>query len=483
MRLTLPAAKRKQAFCGRAPRHHLNPVPGRAILRVQFRAILAAQDEKGLSMKWMIAAAAAIAIGMASAHAALSADEQKIRDAVAARETEAISYLERVVNIPSGTMSHDGVRAVGAVFSKSFSDLGFETRWEDFPAEMNRAGHLIAKHEGARGRKILLIGHLDTVFESDDGAVAYRRDGDTAHGPGVADMKGGDVVVLFALKALADAGALDGASIEVVFTGDEEFTGKPIDVSRASLIDAAKRADVALNFEGGEEGVAVTSRRGASGWRLTTSGKRNHSSTVFSDEVGAGAIYEAARIVSAFYEKLRKEKYLTFNVGAIVGGSDVDYDPEANKGSAFGKTNVVAQKAVVDGDLRFISEEQKETARNAMRKIVDKHLPLTGAEIEFIDSYPAMSPTTGKRRVAGFLFRGEEDLGYGPVVGNDPALRGAADISFAAPHVAASMDGLGPMGEGDHTPEELLDLASLREATERAAILIYRLTREDAPAF
>lgn len=430
----------------------------------------------------LIIAAAFCALGSA-AHAELSSTENSIRAAARAREGEAISFLEKTVNIGSGTMSKAGVRAVGAEFSTAFSDLGFDVLWEEFPGEMNRAGHLIARREGARGNRILLIGHLDTVYESEDGAAAFTRKGDKAYGPGVEDMKGGDVVALFALKALADAGALDGASIEIVFTGDEEFTGKPIEISRASLIEAAKRSDVALNFEGGEKGVAVTSRRGASGWRLTTSGKRSHSSGIFREDVGAGAVYEAARIVNEFYGKLRKRKYLTFNVGAIVGGSDVDYDFDANKGTAFGKTNVVAQKAVVDGDLRFISEEQKGKARATMRKIVVKHLPLTGAEIEFIDSYPAMPPTKGNEALLAFYSKMSDDLGYGPVAGNDPAARGAADISFAAPYVKASMDGLGPIGEGGHTPEESLELPTLREATERAAILIWRLTQENAPQF
>lgn len=431
----------------------------------------------------LLALAAFFALSALPASAALSPEEQKIRDAVAARETEAIAFLEKTVNIGSGTMSHVGVKAVGAEFSEAFEELGFTVRWEDFPPEVNRAGHLIATREGAHGKKLLLIGHLDTVFESEDGAVAFRRDGDIGYGPGVNDMKGGDVVALFALKALADAGALDGAAIEIIFTGDEEMTGKPIATSRASLIDAAKRADIALNFESGEDGVAVTSRRGASAWRLATSGKRAHSSGVFSADVGAGAIYEAARIIDDFYASLHKQKYLTFNVGAIVGGSDVQYDFDANKGSAFGKTNVVAQKAVVDGDLRFISEQQKEKARSAMRKIVARHLPLTGAEIEFIDSYPAMAPTAGNAALLALYSGVSTDLGGATFVANDPLQRGAADISFAAPYVDAALDGLGPTGEGGHTPVESINLKSVREATERAAILIYRLTREDAPDF
>ncbi len=433
-------------------------------------------------MKRMLMAAAWACMTTA-AGAALTADEEKIRAAAAAQESEAVEFLERIVNIGSGTMSHAGVRAVGAEFSQALTALGFDVRWEEFPPEINRAGHLIATREGSSGRKLLLIGHLDTVFEAADGAAAFRRDNDTAYGPGVEDMKGGDVVMLYALKALADAGALDGAAIEIVMTGDEELTGKPVEISRKSLIEAAKRADVALNFEGGEDGVAVTSRRGASGWRLTTSGKRNHSSTIFSKDVGAGAIFEAGRILDEFYEKVRGEKYLTFNPGVILGGSDVNYDADANKGDAFGKTNVVAQKVVVDGGLRFISEAQKERTRAKMRKIVDKHLPLTGAEIEFEDSYPAMSPTRGNEALLNFYSGVTTDLGYGPVVGNDPAARGAADISFAAPYVSASMDGLGPVGEGGHTPEESLDIPSIRKATERAAILIHRLTQQDAPEF
>ncbi|MEZ5920285.1 MAG: M20/M25/M40 family metallo-hydrolase [Parvularculaceae bacterium] len=417
------------------------------------------------------------------ASAALSPKEQEIRDAVSASADEAVGFLEKVVTTGSGTMSHDGVRAVGAEFSEALAELGFKTSWETFPPEINRAGHLIAVREGARGKKLLLLGHLDTVFEAADGAAAFRREGDKAYGPGVEDMKGGDVVLLYALKALADAGALDGASIEIVLTGDEELTGKPVEVSRKSLMEAAKRADVALNFESGEPGVAVTSRRGASGWRLTTSGKRAHSSGIFSDDTGAGAIFEASRILDEFYEKVRGEKYLTFNPGVILGGSDVGYAPDDNKGEAFGKTNVVAQKLVVDGGLRFISEEQKEKARAKMRKIVAKHLPQTGAEITFEDSYPAMSPTKGNEALLGFYSAVTSDLGYGPVVGNDPAARGAADISFAAPYVEASMDGLGPIGSGGHTPNESLDLPTVREATERAAILIYRLTQDGAPAF
>lgn len=425
----------------------------------------------------------ALFLGCRAMAAGLSGPEAQIAADVGANFDAELKFLETVVNINSGTMNHQGVRATGEKFASALRKLGFDTEWEDLPETLNRAGHLHARLQGAQGNRILLLGHLDTVFEADGADQKFRLDGDKAWGPGVSDMKGGDVVILYALKALNDVGALDGAQIEITFTGDEELPGKPVEISRKSLVQAAKRADVALNFEGGEEGVAVTSRRGSSGWRLTTTGLRSHSSGIFSDDVGAGSVFEAARILDAFYEKLRKEKYLTFNPGVIVGGTDVEYDPETNKGAAFGKTNVVSQKTVIDGGLRFISDEQLQKAREKMRAIVAENLPHTGATIEFIDSYPAMSPSKGNDALLAVFSQLSEDLGYGPAAGNDPAKRGAADVSFAAPYVAASMDGLGVRGEGAHTLKEYMEVPSLKEATVRAAILIYRLTREDAPRF
>lgn len=420
--------------------------------------------------------------GSAEGAGALSAEEMAILARVEANFDESIAFLEEVVNINSGTMNFEGVREAGHAFTEPFEAIGFDAGWIE-QEKANRAGHFRAVRKGGAGNKLLLIGHLDTVFEPDGDFLEWKRDGGKATGPGVVDMKGGDVVMLYALKALDDLDLLGDAGITVIMTGDEEMSGKPISVSRKDLVEAAKRADVALNFEGGAVGEVVTSRRGASGWRLTTTGVRAHSSGVFSEEVGAGAIFEMGRILNDFYEALSGEEYLTFNPGVIVGGTDVQYDPDATRGSAFGKTNVVAQKAVADGGLRFISEEQKEAARAKMREIVTAHLPKTGAEIAFEDSYPAMSPTDGNLALLAVVSDVSEDLGQGPLKGNDPAKRGAADISFAAPHVPASMDGLGPLGAYGHTPQEELDIASVRAATARAAVLIYRLTREDAPKF
>ena len=393
-------------------------------------------------------------------------------------EGESIAFLEKVVNINSGTLNQEGVKAVGTEFDKAFSEIGFATQWIAMPEEMNRAGHLFASLDGDKGKKLLLIGHLDTVFEENSPFQQFERINDSmAYGPGANDMKGGDVVVLYALKALSELNLLKKASITVAFTGDEESTGKPLSISRKSLIEAGKKADIALGFETATGfNNATIARRGASGWRVETQGKRAHSSGVFNDRVGAGAIFEMSRILNAFYEDVRGEEYLTFNPGTLLGGTFVEYDKQTSSGSVFGKTNVVAQKAIVNGGLRFISEEQKETARAKMREIVSQNLPQTSSSITFTDSYPAMGPTEGNQALLEVLSQVSEDLGFGTVTGYDPGRRGAADISFVADYTDG-LDGLGTMGSGAHTPQETVNLKTINALIQRAAILIYRLTR------
>ena len=408
----------------------------------------------------------------------LNRTERKIIDKVKSLDQESISFLEKVVNINSGTLNQKGVREVGEIFRTAFNEIGFQTEWINMPEQMNRAGHLFATVAGDKGKKLLLIGHLDTVFEENSPFQSFERINDSmAYGPGANDMKGGDVIALYALKALADLNLLQRASITVAFTGDEESTGKPLSISRKALIEAGKKADIALGFETATSFENATiARRGASGWSVETKGKRAHSSGVFNERVGAGAIFEMSRILNAFYEKVRGETYLTFNPGTLMGGTFVSYDKQTSSGEVFGKTNVVAQTALVNGGLRFISEEQKENARAKMRAIVSQNLPHTSASISFTDSYPAMGPTAGNQAVLDILSEVSQDLGFGPVSGYDPGRRGAADISFVADYTDG-LDGLGAMGNGAHTPQETVNLKTMNALIQRAALLIYRLTR------
>ena len=405
----------------------------------------------------------------------LNKTERRILDRVGQNHEAALTFLEQVVNMNSGTLNQAGVRAVGQVFETEFNAIGFDTKWIDMPEKMNRGGHLFAETKGDKGKRLLLIGHLDTVFEEDSPFQKWELNDTIAYGPGTVDMKGGDVVMLYGLKALNELGLLKNAQIIVALHGDEERTGKPIDISRRDIIEAAKRSDIALGFEPSSGyNLATVARRGSSSWQLEVKGKRAHSSRIFSEKTGAGAIFEASRILHEFYVQLSEEELLTFNPGMILGGTFVNYDQKESRGDAFGKNNVVAQTVTVTGGLRFITEEQKESARKRMKKIVDQNLPHTSATISFIDSYPSMKPTEGNYSVLRVLDQVSRDMEQGEVLAYDPGKRGAADISFVAEYIDG-LDGLGTMGGGSHTPEEYLNLTTFEDLTIRTALLIYRL--------
>jgi glutamate carboxypeptidase len=413
------------------------------------------------------------------AMAALSETEQALVDTVDQRLEAAKQLLVTSVNVNSGTFNHAGVREVGDLFANAFETLGLTTEWVDGTA-FGRAGHLVARH-GDSGPHLLLIGHLDTVFEPSSPFQRYETlDGNRARGPGVIDMKGGNVVIVEALAALAAVDALDDLQITVVLTGDEETSGDPLSRARQALTDAAREADVALGFEDGDGDptTAVIARRGYTGWQLDVTGRPAHSSLIFRDEVGYGAAFEAARILDGFREALAAEEFLTFNPGLVLAGTTVAHDTANSAGNAFGKDNVIPEHAVVSGDLRALSGEQERSARARMRAIVGKHLPGTSATIEFFEGYPPLAPTDGNRRLLARYDRASRDLGFGPVAAADPAAAGAADISFTAGLVAMALDGLGLMGTGGHTVEETADLDTLPSQTKRAALLMYRLSRD-----
>ena len=418
--------------------------------------------------------------GTARAQTGLSPIERRIVTAAEAEVPAAITLVERTVNVNSGSLNVAGVRKVGELYRPLLESLGFTVRWAEVPASMKRAGHLVAERKGTRGRRILIIGHLDTVFEPSSGFQTFRRESATAYGPGVSDMKGGNAIALHALKALQQAGALDGAQITIVFTGDEELPGEPLAEARKALIDAATRSDIALEFEElitDSTGDWVTiARRSSTGWKLEVTGRGAHSSGIFGQETGAGAIYEVARILSGFYAEIRGEPGATFSPGVIVGGTEVAFDAEAHQGTAAGKDNIVARTAVASGDIRTITNESLERIRARMQAVVARSLPRTRASITFRDGYPAMAPTEANLQLAESLNRINRDAGFPAMQLLDPSRRGAADISFVADHVDG-LAGLGAEGTDGHTERETMKLGSLPRQIGRAALLIHRLTR------
>ncbi|USU07686.1 M20/M25/M40 family metallo-hydrolase [Sphingomonadaceae bacterium OTU29MARTA1] len=410
----------------------------------------------------------------------LSSAEARMAATVDAEYERSVTLLERLVNQNSGTMNLPGVTKVGAMMAEELRGLGFTVTWKPLP-QTGRAGHIIATHGGAPGtRRLLLIGHLDTVFEADSPFQRFVRKGEEASGPGAGDDKGGMVVMLSALRAMQAAGTLRNANIEIVLTGDEEDSGDPIAVARADLIAAGKRADVALDFEGLaiEEGrdMGSIARRSVNDWTLTVTGKSGHSSRIFSEAFGDGAANEIARIVVAFRTEL-PEANLTFNVGLLASGVTAAIDASGSKASAQGKSNIIPAQAVASGDFRTLSEDQTQRVRTKMTAIVARHAPGTDASISFKSGYPAMAPTAGNQALLARLNVVNRDLGLPAMPPLDPLKRGAGDISW----VAADVDGLvglGTASRGDHTPDEVVDLSTIRRQAKRAAILMSRLSAE-----
>ncbi|MDE1468297.1 M20/M25/M40 family metallo-hydrolase [Aurantiacibacter sp. D1-12] len=431
-------------------------------------------------MKTISAGLAALSLAVAiPAAAQLSNDESIIIATVENHHESDIALLETITNINSGTHNHAGVLQVAEVLMPQFAALGFDVEWIDQSAA-GRAGHLFARREGnPQAPNILMIGHLDTVFEPESPFQTFTRDGDTAVGPGVTDNKGGVIVILSALRAMHAAGTLEGANVVVALTGDEEDAGDPLDVSRADLYAAGEWADVALGFEGlsvidGRD-YGVVARRSSNSWTLTTSAQSGHSSGIFSERAGYGAIYEMVRILDAFRSQLPEEN-LTYNVGFMAGGTPAELGEEALSASAVGKTNIIPDSAVARGDLRTISQDQTDRVAAAMQAIVDDHLPGSDARIEFAFRYPPMSPTEANRELLAQLNAINADMGLEAMEEFPPSRRGAADISFVAPLVDAALAGMGPNGAGSHADGESVDLNSMIRQAQRAAILMSRLS-------
>ena len=430
-------------------------------------------------------ALAALALAPSPALAKLTPAETRMIQTVDAEQERTLAMLEKWVNQNSGTLNAAGVKAVGDMVRAELQPLGFKVEWIDMSAA-GRSGHLVARHpgpstgSGRAGKKLLLIGHLDTVFEPDSPFQRWERKGDQGIGPGAGDDKGGIAVIVAALRAMDRAGTLKNADITVFLTGDEEDAG-PVEISRRDLLAEGRKADVALDFEGlvrdAGRDMGSVARRSSDEWTLTVKARGGHSSGIFTPASGNGAIYEAARIIDSFRREL-PEPNLTFNVGLIGGGDGATLDPGRVRIAATGKTNIIASTAIARGDMRALSVEQIQRTQEKMRAIVAKPLNGASASIEFHpDGYPPMAPTEANRALLARLNAVNRDMGLPEMGELDPVKRGAADISFVAKDVDG-LAGLGPYSTGDHAPGEAVDIPSIPLQAKRAAILMSRLSQE-----
>jgi glutamate carboxypeptidase len=432
------------------------------------------------SRRYVILPLAITASLLLPAQSSLTPSQAAMMRAVDAQKVKAQTLLERLVNQNSGTFNTEGVKVVAAYMVAELVELGFNVELLSMES-IHRGPHILAVKKGSRpARPVLLIGHMDTVFEPSSPFQRFelKPDGRTALGPGTADMKGGLVVMMTALRALRASDDWSNLNITVFLTADEEAPGE-LAISRKDLIEQGRKAKAALCFETGVRGVTEdavsTARRGFTGWELRSYGKAGHSGQMFTDKFGYGAIFEMSRILDEFQKTLR-EPNMTFNVGLMLGGADPKAD-RSGQSTVSGKDNIIPGEALARGEIRALSPEQVARVKDRMQGIVAKSLPGTRSQITFEEGYPPMAPTPGNRRLLRLLNEGNLAAGLPDVGELDPMQRGAGDISFIAPYVD-SLSGLGLIGTGSHAVGEYADLASIPRQAKRAALLIYRLAHE-----
>lgn len=401
--------------------------------------------------------------------------EKKIIEFIIKNKQEQLKLLETLVNINSETSNVEGVKKNGELIKSELEAIGFNVNWHDLPSEMHHAGSLVATIKGNSDKKILIIGHLDTVFPIDSPFQYFTLSPDHkyATGPGVIDAKGGIVTILYAMKALHHFGKLKNANITIVFTGDEELAAKPTSTSRKTLIDIAKNSDIALGFEFAlSPDEIIVGRRGLDEWFLSSTGKSQHSSSIFQSDTGFGAVYEASRVLNEIRQNLSTTPGLTINAGLLLGGQKINENIETGIGSASGRKTIVPAIAYAHGDMRFLSEQQRNEAQKNMVQISARSLQGTKSSISFKPIIPPMPTTESNHKLLELYSIINQNLGGPAIKAALPELRGGADISYTASYIKAGLDGLGPWGKGAHTENETLEIDALTIATQRTALFI-----------
>jgi glutamate carboxypeptidase len=379
-----------------------------------------------------------------------------LRAAVAAAEPAFLADLERLVNIDCGSYSKAGVDEVGRWVAEQMRALGADVRVEPNDELGDTVVGRWAAGE-ADGVRLLLIGHMDTVFP-DGTAVArpFRIDDDgTAHGPGVTDMKAGLLSGLFAIDALRRVhGALPLASLTYVANPDEEI-GSP--VSSPVIRSIARDVDACLVLECARaNGDIVSSRKGIADLAITVHGRAAHAGV--EPEKGRSAILEAARIVRALDALNGRWPGVTVNVGVIAGGI---------------RPNVVAETCRLEVDLRAVRGEDLDAAEAAIREVATRtELPDVTVEVEVLASHRPMEKSEASARLVDLAAGLAADLGFEL---EDAATGGASDANTTAGMGIPTIDGLGPIGGLDHSPDEYLDVASIVPRTTLLAALVLAL--------
>ncbi len=360
------------------------------------------------------------------------------------RTQDLLDLLEELVLIQSYSRNKAGVDRVGTRIAREMSQMGFSC---EFTREAELGNTLVARSPGivktgSAQNQILITGHMDTVFPEDTGFNWYKQDKTNCYGPGVADMKGGLVVGIFALKALIHEGLLENKPLTFIFNSDEEI-GSP--TSRELIAREARNSRLAYVLEaGGMTNDIVTGRKGNLSVNLTVTGKAGHAAFAGRDK--ASAILEMAHKTLAIEAMNQPEKGISANVGTVNGGIG---------------SNTVPDRVSAGIDFRFLAQEDAVLVNQGLKQIVDHHtVPHTRSKMIITSGRPPMPQTRANLDVFEKINDLARELGT-PV--RSELRQGVSDANIIAEQGTPVIDGLGPMGEKDHSEDEYIQKSSLWE--------------------
>jgi len=375
---------------------------------------------------------------------------KRIKGAVKSGRDRTIEMLCRLVGENSFSGNPEGLNRVGDLVLANLPrslDVHFET-------DPNGVRHHIVQGPAVRGKGILLLGHLDTVFPREDHRNPFLLEGKRIRGQGTADMKGGIVVMVQALRVLDGLGLLEKIPLFCIFSGDEEV-GSPF--SERLIRGAAGKARWGLVFEcGGQKSEIVTARRGVARFELTVRGKAGHAGRI--GGARASAIAALAREVLDLEELSDLQRGISLNVGTITGGQ---------------ATNIVPERACARFEIRFWNDTEENCACEKIETIVSR-ADITGcvSSLRRFERRPGLEAVPGTGELVGFAR--ECGAALGQKIGTEKR-GGASDGNFLSDMGVPVIDGLGPVGDLDHSPEEYILAESLFERIALTALLLARL--------
>ncbi|HET7235216.1 MAG TPA: M20 family metallopeptidase [Actinomycetota bacterium] len=382
-------------------------------------------------------------------------DVRDLQGIVARRYEDFVEALRDMVNVDCGSYTPQGVNAIADRCQARFEAGGWAVERRAHDGEPRLGDLLVGRLSGSGGPRVLMIGHMDTVF--DPGTVAerpFRIEGGRALGPGVSDMKGGLLTGFFAVETLQDAGFDGFGQITYICNPDEEI-GSPW--SRDVIRAEAANADVALVLEGAREnGDIVSARKGVSDYTIEIAGRAAHAGV--EPERGRSAILEAAHKTVALQALNGRWPGVTVNVGVVHGGT---------------RPNVVAERCLLEVDVRSPVEETFQEAEAAVEAIAGEHtVPDVTVSVRGGGWHRPMEKKEGGARLAELAIGVAADLGFQL---RDAATGGASDANTTSAAGVPTLDGLGPIGGDDHSPNEWLELPSVVPRISLLAGLLSRL--------